>query len=112
MLEHIEALETLTESMASRLQEAGYEEVEQFVRDREEIVLSIRRALQQNPEQASTYAERVQRLLRHDEAISGRIEALRSEAAGQLQKVDTAKTQRGGYDKAYTPDSLFFDRRK
>ncbi|AFH59233.1 flagellar protein FliT [Paenibacillus caseinilyticus] len=112
MREHIEALETLTAGMASRLPEAEYEELEQFVREREEIILSIRRGLHTNPEAASLYAERVQQVLRQDEAIMECMEALRSEAAGQLQKVDTARTQRGAYDKAYTPDSLFFDKRK
>ncbi|WP_426450519.1 flagellar protein FliT [Paenibacillus sp. S-38] len=112
MREHMEALEALTEGMVSRLSEALYEELEQFVRDREEIILSIRRSLQTNPESAAEYAERVQQVLRQDESIMGRMEELRSEAAEQLQKVDTARTQRGAYDKAYTPDSLFFDKRK
>lgn len=112
----IKELERLTESTASRVEQMTHEELLQFVEDRGRLVDQWK---QSHPQSVAGQAgwnrdldRRVLKLLEHDGAIRARMQALLAEYGGSYNKVQKAKKQKTAYDVEYTPDSLFFDKKK
>lgn len=111
MDELITELERLTAGMADSLDQADDQAFSAFVDERQAIIDQLQeQALP--PQQAAKYRERVMRLLEHDDHIISRMQQLKDEASEQLAKLKQGREQRQVYEAAYTPDSIFFDRKK
>ncbi|CAG7656154.1 flagellar protein FliT [Paenibacillus allorhizosphaerae] len=107
----ISRLEFLTGEIMERLSVAAMEDVEEFVLQRDaliEQIVSVRRT----PEERASFKDRVEVTLRWDDLIVGRMNKLKEEAQDGLKKMSLGKVQRGAYEIDYTPDSVFFDRKK
>lgn len=107
-------LDDLLESasrLMDRLGEAEFEELVAFVEQREQFVDQLR-ANPLSEEERRQLADDVHKLLSFDEAIVDRMLALKDEAASGLVRLKGARTQKTAYDQVYSPDSLFFDKRK
>lgn len=111
MDELIRELDQLTQEMLDRLPDAVYEELEDFVEERQILVDSIAEKVAICPASAAQMRE-IERILGHDAALLARMNALRLEAQDFLQKRSQAKIQRSAYESAYTPDSFLMDRKK
>ncbi|ETT49979.1 hypothetical protein C162_12111 [Paenibacillus sp. FSL R7-269] len=111
MDELVRNLDLLTQEMMDGLQDATYEELEDFVEERQKLVDSITEEVvisTTSPAQKDV----LRRILEHDPAIMARMNAHRLEALDFLQKRNQAKAQRNAYETAYTPDSILMDRKK
>lgn len=111
MDELIDQLEKLTNTVLDQLDTASYEDMEQFVEERQKIIDSIDR-LVQGGTLTKHQKMRVQLLLQHDSTIIHRMQILKNEAQDWLQQRNVAKAQRNVYDSAYSPESILLDRRK
>lgn len=125
MAEWIEQLERLTETAAANIREMTHEELLHFVEERGRLIDQARRAeresgaagtagaeLSHSQHESTDLQRRVHKLLAHDAAIRARMEELLREHEGSFGKVRQAKRQKTAYDMEYTPDSLFFDKKK
>lgn len=123
MAEWIEQLERLTETAAANIREMTHEELLHFVEERGRLIDQARRAEResrtaagaeqsQSKNEGTDLQRRVHKLLAHDAAIRARMEELLREHEGSFGKVQQAKRQKTAYDMEYTPDSLFFDKKK
>lgn len=111
MDELVHRLDHLTRAMIHKLQESTYEELVNFVEERQKIVDSIAQQHADCPANAAQKQE-ISRLLEHDHELLDRMDTLRIEAQNFLHKRGQAKMQRSAYDMHYTPDSILMDRRK
>lgn len=111
MDELIRSLDLLTHTMMGRLQEATYEELEDFVVERQELVDSITEKVASCPATPAQKHE-INRILLQDNDLLDRMNTLRIEAKDWLQKRNQAKVQRSAYEQNYTPDSILMDRKK
>lgn len=104
-------LEQLTFSVTTNLNQLDFEQMQQFVEDRQLIVdeMNIVGATSQlTHEQSGKLAN----ILKNDVVISQRMESLKEEAGSWLLQRQAAKSQRGAYEASYTPDSILMDYRK
>ncbi|WP_058300376.1 hypothetical protein [Gorillibacterium timonense] len=111
MSELLDRLLELTEDALGRLDLMAYEELEQWVNDREALISEIR---MQPPESFRVEERRrkAQQELHLAAELIARMEDLREEASSHLNRVETARVQRSAYDVTYTPDSFFIDKKK
>lgn len=109
----INELDTLTMRFVDRMDQATYEEVEEFVENREKLVLSIQQkwSAGENPD-VEPYKNKVARILSYDSAITAVIHRLKQEAELHLGKTAQAKMQRTAYEPHFTPDAYMFDQKK
>ncbi|GIP21744.1 flagellar protein FliT [Paenibacillus sp. J22TS3] len=107
----ITELRGLTESIVARLQFTSYEELEDFVAERQRIIDELNRLKETTPFNVLE-REQLEEILRADAVILMRMETLRNEASDWLQQRGQAKVQRNAYEAAYTPDSILMDRRE
>ncbi|AHV99343.1 hypothetical protein [Paenibacillus sabinae] len=109
----ISRLEQLTEHILSRLPDAPYEELSEFVEKRQNLVDDIGKQIVENNQSLTEPQKLVIRsILEHDGAIVARMNAHRLEAQDGLQRRNLAKAQRSAYEAGYTPESILMDRKK
>lgn len=111
MKQLIDELELRTSELLDTLDNADYEEIEEFVEDRQVLVDSILVEVIQHkmdPEDE----QRLKVLLSHDQVITSKIVSLKVEAQEWLQQRNRIKAQRSAYESTYSADSLLMDRRK
>ncbi|WNR44700.1 hypothetical protein [Paenibacillus roseipurpureus] len=104
-------LEIHTQQGLSALSNMDTEQISEYMERRSQIMKLLLHAsptLQQKRE----YKNRVKMVLSHDTIFIRKLEQLRDEASLQISKIETGKTQRMSYDKAYTGESYFFDLKK
>lgn len=111
MKQLINGLEDLTSELLIRINEASYEEVENFVEGRQKFVDSILAEVVQNRMDAED-EQRLKVLLSKDEMIVNKMVELKKEAQDWLQQRNRIKAQRSAYENPYSADSLLLDRRK
>jgi hypothetical protein len=107
----ISQLEQLTNEIVDNLDQISFEELEQFVEQREAIIAEM----QQQP--ASDFSEphyrtRIAALGQYDAIMLSVMERLKEEAQQGIAKIKNAQVRKDMYEAVYTPDSIFFDRRK
>jgi len=107
----ISGLEELTHQLMGRLNQVSYEELSNFVEQRQSLVDEISRMSEAIPLTAAE-KQQLQAILQSDSVILGRMGILKSEAGDWLQQRGQAKIQRNVYEAAYTPDSILMDKRK
>jgi hypothetical protein len=107
----LQELEQLTQTMVARLMDAHYEELENFVNERQNLVDAIGKEVG-NCQMTSAQKAVLSRIMEHDPAIVARMNAHRLDARDLLQKRNQAKAQRSAYEVSYAPDSVLMDRKK
>lgn len=105
----LKALENLTLDLVANLKKLSYDQLEEFVEKREQLITQM-----QSMEQVFSETDRmlIQSILRYDTEIASRMNCLKEEAGLGMGKIDRARVQKVAYDVEYTPDSVFFDKRK
>lgn len=101
----------ITDEMASRLPQVGYEELAAFVQERERLIQQLRK-LEPGAEFWQTWKSQVEAMEEWTPAVLLRMTELRQEAQSGLNRTRTAQKQRHVYDPSYQPDSILFDRKK
>lgn len=107
--DYILQLEQLTLSVVQQIQHIGYEELADFADHREELanlIIPLKESLDAQDK------VQLQSLRQHDEVILSRMEHFKREASEWLLKRETIKNQTSAYNVGYSPDSMFFDRKK
>lgn len=107
----IASLKTLTLDFLERVSAAEYEEVEDFVKERERIVQQIRSALE-GQSHVEKYKKPIEDILQYDPIIEARMIQLRGEAQEHLMNSSKAKRQKSAYDPSLAPEAVLFDRKK
>ncbi len=111
MSDSIKQLEELSAEVQSRLASLTYEELDEFMDRRQQVVDAIEEEAIRSPLTAED-KERIKAVIAQDGNIMVRINFLRNEAANWLQQRNQAKVQRSAYETAYTPDAYLMDSRK
>ena len=111
MDEHIEQLESLTNEFVAHIDQILYEEILSFIEKREKIVKGLSGKFRSNS-LTSEQKQRIQAILNHDTLITKKMADIKQEASTELQRIRQSRMQHNTYDKAYTADSYFFDRKK
>lgn len=124
MVIHIAKLKQLTEEIITSIDEVTFEQLEHFVAQRDEIVTALQAIIEsgQNSNGANSnhgnedvtieHRETIRSILQHDAKIMKRMEELREEASKSLNKIKQGKTHRDTYDIVYSPESIYFDKKK
>lgn len=107
----VQSLQAITENMVAQLDEVTEEQIIFFIDQREQLVQQL-----QNQEiteaDRQQYGSIVQGVLQYDNAITTKLEELRSGASDGIQKVSAARVQNTAYSSPYIPDSYYFDKKK
>lgn len=109
MLNLLQNLQQMTLEVLSNLDNIKFEQLETFVEHREQIIIQLRAAGQSLGDKEKKLIEDI---LEHDVVIMSRMQQLKDEAGLGINKMDRARVQFSAYYAEYTPDSIFFDRRK
>lgn len=117
MADWLNELEQLTFSVMENLKEMTDQELLHFVEERERILDALKRddadsSKDKHADFDGDTRRRIQQLLQYDGMIQARMQAMLSEYGLTFSKVQAAKKQKSAYDIEYTPDSLFFDKKK
>nr|WP_150959397.1 flagellar protein FliT [Aneurinibacillus sp. XH2] len=107
----IENLEQLTKSIVDNLDSATYEQLEDFVQRRGEIIATLK-TIPFSKISTNSYREQIQSILKYDSIIVARMEELRQEANERLTKISIGRQQKVGYEAVGPYDSVFFDQKK
>jgi hypothetical protein len=105
------ALQKLTSRLAANIVTVTTEDILNFIDKREKIINSLK-AADLSPEEREKYRGIVEEILQHDQMIVDKMAELRNEAQAAIHKFKSASVQKSAYDTAYSPDSVFFDKRK
>jgi hypothetical protein len=111
MANRIYALEELTRDILEKLTRVNYEELADFVEQREKLTAELIESFRQSPPVAEEQLK-LRSLLAYDQQLCGRMDVLKLEASHWLLNRNQAKMQRSAYETGYTPDSFLMDRRK
>ncbi|NDI36511.1 flagellar protein FliT [Chengkuizengella sediminis] len=107
----IPQLEELTKQTFEQLNSMSYEQLEQFVQNREKIINQIKN-IKITDEHKQKYQQMIQNITKYDKQILEKMKKLKNEASQELHKIQSGKKQKTAYQNAYTADSVFFDRKK
>jgi hypothetical protein len=105
----LQSLQQITQEVLSNLEQIKFEHLETFVEHREQIIIQLQAAGQSLDDKEKKLIEDI---LQHDVVIMARMQQLKDEASYGINKIDRARVQSSAYYAEYTPDSIFFDRRK
>lgn len=107
----INELNELTQRILARLSNANFEDIDDFVEERQVLVDKLEELVEISSVSLEQKRE-IQIILSYDAEILARMDALKQEAQNFLHKRGQAKIQRNAYEAAYTPDSILMDRKK
>ncbi|ULL19439.1 hypothetical protein DVH26_36555 [Paenibacillus sp. H1-7] len=107
----IRDLQELMDEWIQALPLLNYEEMEAYV-DKREIIISKMKSTPATYLERDKYSESIQQLLQYDSIILSKMKQLRDEALQGSTKISAGRIQRNAYEGSYTPDSVFFDRKK
>ena len=110
MDELLTMLEELTQRVVVNLEQVDYEQLHQFVKERQELV-DLMSGLQ-DTELTKLQSARLVNILDYDRTISNRMVFLKEEAGNWLSQRQMAKFQQGAYETRYVPDSILMDYKK
>lgn len=107
----VKRLELLTQQVVKNLSDVSFEEINAFVAEREVIMTE----LQTNsftPEELDRNRDTMKRIIEQDSIILARMNELKDEAAAQMSKISTGRTQKNAYDASYSSDGIYLDKKK
>jgi hypothetical protein len=105
-------LEELTLQVVEGISSLTYEQLEDFVEEREQMIEHIK--AWKIPLQAidEEYKNKIRIILQYDPLIRSRMNLLKEEAKQHMNKMDQGHILKKAYDIDYTPESVFFDKKK
>jgi DNA-directed RNA polymerase sigma subunit (sigma70/sigma32) len=111
MDEMILHLEEITNRFMNELNTADYVTVENFVEQREKIILNLRSLLKLEP-LLDKHKASIHQLAQFDAVIVEKIKELSNDAVLKIRSFQTASARRNAYDFEQATESIFFDKRK
>lgn len=112
MDELISELEFETSQIMDRISSVPYDELDEFIDNRQHIVDTLIRIVQLT-EPSPDHKIRVREILKTDATVMSRIDELRNEAQDWIRHRNQAKLQRSAYEGlGGAIDSILMDRRK
>jgi hypothetical protein len=99
-------LEVMTDKMVQVLDEATYLDLAEFVDERNRLLTELQ------TESLTVYKDKIRHILEQDELIRAKMMEFKQEAAEAIRRFQSAEKSKQAYDKEYTIDSVFFNRRK
>lgn len=107
----IVTLKYATDEIMRSLNELSYEELEQFIEDREKLINMLPDFFENH---SITLEDKncLEYILSYDIALQDRMNHLKTEAANWLAQRSVAKSQRNAYDSKYSSDSVLMDKRE
>jgi hypothetical protein len=110
MDESIGKLEQLTAHVLTQIDIIEWEELQQFIEVRGELIDQLKDHLSVMP--TEDHRERILRILSCDEIIVQRMRGYKAEAEKHLSKFSTAQKTMNAYNSMYSPESHFVDKKK
>jgi len=108
----IQQLEALTNNVVIGLEGMNYEELVNFVEEREKLVSQILFVSATICKPSDSQKRQLKFIMTHDAIIHRRMEEFKFEAEVGMQKINNSKLQNAAYERAYQTESLFFDKKK
>lgn len=108
----IQQLEALTKNVVIGLEDMNYEELVDFIEQREKQVSQILSMSETVCKPTDSQKRQIQLIMTHDAVIQRRMQELKFEAEAGLQKINNSRLQHAVYERAYLAESLFFDKKK
>ncbi|MDF2958961.1 MAG: hypothetical protein K0S39_696 [Paenibacillus sp.] len=103
-------VEVLTNSMVQGLESASYNDLVQFVDERDRLINELQEEpVSFNPDE---YRARVLYILEQDKLLGAKMLTFKQEAQKSIEKFQRAEKYKQAYDKEYTMDSIFFNKTK
>jgi prephenate dehydrogenase len=111
MLEEIvHRVELITNQMVERLDSASYEDLADFIDERDRLLVELQ-VVQESSDSAS-YKSSILRILEQDKLLGAKMMLFKEEAQKAIEKFQAAEKYKQVYDKEYTIDSVFFNKKK
>jgi hypothetical protein len=107
----LQQVAALTAQVVQTLDAVSFEELEEFVEQRESLLAEFHAELLPAGDR-DQFKEQIHQILEHDQLISAKMLAFKQEAQRGIQKFQAAEKYKQTYDKEYTIDSIFFNRTK
>jgi hypothetical protein len=105
-------LEMLSNDLLQHFQAVTFEELSDFMKEREAIFEEFDK-LEVQPSDKIKYRDIVNRIVGLDPIIIAKMEQLKKEAERELNKVSSGRMQKNAYDGDHqSTDGLFFDQKK
>ncbi|MFC5401744.1 hypothetical protein ACFPOF_03275 [Cohnella soli] len=101
-------LHDVTVELTGRIGHADHDELVNLVELRESVLLDV----QQRRPLPDAEENLLRAIAEHDPVIVARMEALREEAADELQKIAVTRLQQQKYQQSFNAESFFFDEKK
>lgn len=108
----LKQIEELTANTVRNVESLTEEQLEGFVQERQQLIERLKDVQQSSPGVTEAQQRFFKRIVEQDRIIAARMMELKSEATRQLINLKKVSRQKSAYDQRYTPDSLFYDRRK
>lgn len=110
MEEGIHRLESLTHQFSKKLEQASYENIVEFVEQRQRLIEQLQRAELTEGDKRK-YRNSVEKIIQIDAVVSDKIKSLQEEAGIELEKRNHVRRQKNAYNAAYSQGSFFLDQR-
>ncbi|WP_199616740.1 hypothetical protein [Paenibacillus alkalitolerans] len=110
MEEIITELENITLQCVSRLNIISYEDLQQFLLNREQLIFRVTRMVVKE-DHRELYKDRIASILKYDESILIKMNSFKASAAEEIAKMSSARKQKHAYESHYQ-ESYFFDKKK
>jgi hypothetical protein len=111
MHEHITELLQLTVNYAGRIDTLSYDELQNYLVKREQIVSFLLHS-EITEDMKTAYREQIREALSYDTLFLGKMEQLKNQASVELSRLALAKKQKSLYEVNQRPDGVYFDKRK
>lgn len=113
MDELIQKLKQLSAEAIQKIEagELSFEYLEQFAGVREKLVRRLQMQAWSEDEKAM-YKEDVHKLLQTDAIILDKMHEYKLQAGEELRKIRSGRMQKSAYEKAYSTDGVFFDKKR
>lgn len=126
MDEVVGKLEALTLDFVKGLDTTDVDAIIKFVEDRQKLIDEFAKLREQmalfeteETKEAETakenerkIAERIKHILSYDPLINGKMQHLMDSSMQQVTKINQTRKREQAYNPAYTPDSIYFDKKK
>ncbi|NHN33894.1 hypothetical protein [Paenibacillus agricola] len=103
-------VELTTNQMVERLESASYEDLADFIEERDQLLAEFQRV--QEPSDLALYRSSILGILEQDKLLCAKMMVFKVEAQKAIEKFQAAEKYKQVYDKEYTIDSVFFNKKK
>jgi hypothetical protein len=107
----IQELQQVTNAIVERLAVASFEELLEFVNQRELLIEQMNMS-QWTDEMKALYKRPINHILSYDPLIVQQMQRIKDGALQGIERLNSAKKQRNAYDAEYISDGVYFDRKK